>query len=749
MPSRLENARPAQHAGQHGTGPGNTAAPGGAGDDRRFRISVDTGGTFTDVVVATPAGSLTFDKALTNLDDPWQSLSEAFRILESRLQLGAGELLRRTSLLFYATTRATNAILERTTARTAFFTTEGFPDILSLREGGRTSPFEFHREFPEPYVPRSLTWELPGRMDSDGRELRALDRDAVERAVDSAIGRGCQAIGVCLLWSPKNPAHEIEAGKIIESRAAGISCTLSHALNPIVREYRRASSTVIDASLKPLMQAHYLSLIDSLRQNGFAGEMLAVTSTGGCLPVSDIIDQPIHTVASGPSMAPVAARAFAAAEPPTCESDLIVCDAGGTSFDVSLVRDNELAITRERWLGPRFQGHMTGVAGIAVESIGAGGGSIAWIDRGGRLCVGPQSAGADPGPACYGRDGTRPTVTDAAAVLGYLDSGFFLGGRLKLLIERSLEAIETQIATPLGMPAAQAAEAILTVAAEAMVDVVREITVNQGVDPRHCVLVSGGGAGGLLAVTIARALKIRHVLAPHAAGALSAAGAQFSDVVAEFSRSAVMSSERFDAGRCQATLTAIDALMTAVTGRVAAEIDAVGGIRREYFTEARYPHQVWDLRIPVAWTSGQPLTEQVIDQATELFHQTHRRVFAVSDDSSPVEFQQWGARFHGELPRPSVVRRSLAGGHSEHGEQDAGHREPGAVQERSARFGGRDWATPCYRGAGLPAGSVIAGPAIIEDATSTLVLPPGSAVTVSASGSYLVDTRADGQEAGQ
>ena len=431
------------------------------------------------------------------------------------------DLLARTDLFVYSTTHATNAILERTTARTAFLVTEGFPDVLVRREGGKTNPFDFGEPYPDPYVPRRLTFEVRERIGAQGEIVEPLDEARTRELVRSLSARSVEAVGVCLLWSIANPVHEEAVGRILDEELPGVPYTLSHRLNPTMREYRRASSTVIDASLKPLLQGHLLDMERDLRGAGFGGELVMAISVGGVMHVRELVDRPIYAVKSGPSLAPIAGRTYAEAE--LGGADVIVCDTGGTSFDVSLVRGGRIVSTRETWLGPRYTGHLTGLSSVDVRSIGAGGGSIAWLDPGGLLRVGPRSAGAAPGPACYGRGGAEPTVTDAAVVLGYLDPAFFLGGRMSLDVDAARSGVGG-LAGALGESIERTAHGILAVANEHMVEAIKEITINEGVDPRESLVVAGGGAAGINIVPIARELGCRRVLVPATAGALSACG---------------------------------------------------------------------------------------------------------------------------------------------------------------------------------------------------------------------------------
>ncbi len=393
-----------------------TVVTGGNGAGQ-VKVTCHVGGTFTDVVVSDADGNVQIGKSLTTPHELISGLLSALRRAAEPLNLDLGTLLGRTALFVYSTTQATNAILQSRTARTALLCTEGFPDILVRREGGSMHPYDFSRPYPDPYIPRHLTFEIRERIGADGEIVLPLDdgqaRDVIERLARLRI----EAVAVALLWSVANGEHENRLAELCAQLLPGVPVTLSHALNPVMREYRRASCAAIDASLKPLMQSHLGAIEAGLRAAGLNGQLVAATSMGGVLPIEHLAQRPIYAAKSGPSLAPVAARLYAEAE--LSASDAVVCDTGGTSFDVSLVRDRAPVFTRETWLGEPFTGHHTGLASVDVRSIGAGGGSIAWIDSGGLLRVGPDSAGADPGPACYGAGGVAATVTDAACVLGY------------------------------------------------------------------------------------------------------------------------------------------------------------------------------------------------------------------------------------------------------------------------------------------------------------------------------------------
>ena len=687
-----------------------------------FRISVDTGGTFTDVVVADEDGVLHLAKAPTDVERAFQSIEEALGEVAPELGLSVRELLERTDVFTYGTTRATNAIVEGRTARTAFFTTEGFPDVLLLREGGKLDPFR-QLTYPPPYVPRYLTFEIRGRIDSEGGVFRELDEQTVLDAIAEARRLRVEAVAVSLIWSIVNPAHELRVGELLEQEWPEVPFTLSHRLNPIIREYRRASSTAIDASLKPLMQAYLRNLEGDLRQAGLAGHVFVTTSFGGAWRPQEVVERPIYSIGSGPSMAPVAATTYARAETADELPDLIVCDTGGTTFDVGLVSGGAINYSAETWLGGRWIGHITGIRAVDVNSIGAGGGSIVWIDPGGLLRVGPRSAGADPGPACYGRGGTEPTITDAAVVLGWIDPSYFLGGRLQLDADAAHDVVERAVARPLGLDVHEAAYAALTIASENIVGAIREITIAQGIDPREVTVVAGGGASGLNIVPIARELGCRRVLLPATAAALSSCGALFADVITEFSHSRYEETRSLDRN-------AVDAALADVEARADAFLQGLAGLpvtatRKDFFVEARYRAQVWELDVPMPRRLE---SDEDVAALEEAFHATHERIFAVREPGQYLECLLWKSRATAVLEKPLLVARAL---------QEAAPEADTSAQAYFKETGLA--AVPRYEGRALPAGTRIEGPAIVREPTTTVVVYPGSAAVVTPLGNYLLE----------
>ncbi|MEK9662232.1 MAG: hydantoinase/oxoprolinase family protein, partial [Alphaproteobacteria bacterium] len=628
-------------------------------------------------------------------------------------------LLGRGDMLIHGTTHAINAIITGNTAKTAFLTTAGHPDILVLREGGRIEPFNFTVPYPEPYVPRALTFEVPERIDSAGGVHTPLDEAAVLTVIEKLKAAEVEAVGVCFLWSIYNGAHEDRVGELLAEHLPGVPFTLSHRLNPALREYRRASSTLIDASLKPLMGRYLGGLTERLAEAGFAGRTLVLTSQGGMLDARDLAEKPIHAINSGPSMAPIAGRHYAALDDNA--DNVIIADTGGTTYDVSLVRGGRIPLTKETWIGQPFRGHMTGFPSIDIKSVGAGGGSIAWVDAGGLLHVGPQSAGADPGPVCYGAGGTEPTLTDACVVLGWLDPGYFLGGTMTLHPKDAARAIQEKVAQPLGLSLEDAAAAIVNVATENMVQAIADITVNQGIDPAESVLIGGGGAAGLNSVFIARRLRCPTVIIPETGAGLSAAGAMMSDLSNEYRATFFTTSDDFDADGVAGVLTGLRAECEAFIGGSGA-----GAVETciEFTVEARYAGQVWEIEVPLATTDFHDAgARAALDEA---FHALHEQIFAIRDPGSAIEYVGWTATARCRLHENEAGRLRPSAAHS-----SAPTRRIHLAGEGAVDAAVHDFET-------MAAGREHQGPAIIESPFTTVVADAATRFSRTASGSLVM-----------
>ena len=698
---------------------------------QQMRIAVDVGGTFTDVVVATTDGALHTGKVLTTPLRAWDGIRGGLDIVAEQLDMPLRELVEASTYFLYSTTRATNAIIEGMTASTAFLVTLGVPDILLYREGGKAEPFNLTMPVPPPYVPRHLTFEIPERVDSEGRVVRELDEAAVRSVLGELRSMEAEAVAVCLLWSIANPVHELRIGEIIAEELPDIPFTVSHRLNPIIREYRRASGTCIDASLKPLMQRYLGELKQDLAQEGFAGVFVVGNSLGGVSRVEEVMEKPILSVGSGPALAPVAALEYDMIESPgdsgESRRDLIVVDTGGTSFDVSLITGGTIRRSRDTWLGEPFTGHLTGLASVDVRSIGAGGGSVAWVDAGGLLRVGPRSAGAMPGPACYGLGGKEPTVTDAALVLGYIDPNEFAGGRLALSTGAAVSAITDHVATVLGMSPQEAAAAVLDVASVSMVSAIKELTVKQGFDPRESILVAGGGAAGLNVIPIALELGCRELMIPRNAGVLSAVGGHFADIVAEAARSHFTTAASFDFAEINRILASLDSELDGIIAE--SSMMDPESVEKSYSVEARYPFQSWELNVPL--TGIEFREEEDVESLVEAFHQRHEDVFQVREPGQDLECLRWSGRVQIRLPLDRAISEVA----------DAGDTRPTPKSTAPAYFRdvGRIAELPHYLGEQLRAGHTLNGPAIVHEPSTTLVVYPDMHLRVSQFGNYMID----------
>lgn len=690
----------------------------------KYRIGIDTGGTFTDAVITDATGRMVIGKAATTPERVGRGVVEALGVAAREIGVEPTALLAEAGLLIYGTTHATNAIVEGKASRTAFLVTEGHGDMLVLREGTKENPFDFRVSYPKPYVPKSLTFEIPERLDAEGDVVVPLDEQFVRTTLERLERLGVEAIGVCFLWSIANPVHERRVAELIDELLPDASYTLSHELVGTIREYRRASTTVIDASIKKVMQSHLHALEADLAEAGFTGELLVATSMGGVMHAADVAQRPVLTVRSGPSLAPVAGELYAREE--LDQRNAIVCDAGGTTFEVSLVRDGKITTNSETWLGKRDAGHIIATSSVDTRSIGAGGGSIAWIDSGGMLRVGPRSAGAEPGPACYGRGGELPTVTDAAVILGYLQPDLFLGGRMQLDRDAAERAVG-RLAERLDQSPEETAVAVMTVAQFNMVTAIHEITVHDGIDPRESVLVSGGGSAGLNIVPIAEALQCPRILVPRTASALSASGAQFSDIVREFSVSSFAASDRFDLEQVNEALAGLEAQVR--TFAEVLEQRGYGSSETRLFGQARYAHQVWEQETPLPVPRFE--SEEDVGRFVEEFHRVHERIFAFRDAEQAVECPNWKARFVAHLPKPEITAAQREG-------KAAAERRP--VYQRNLGW----QALSIMHGDRLHAGSRIEGPALLVEPFNTVVLHQGWAATVTTAGSYLIEDQRGG-----
>ena len=680
-----------------------------------IRVCIDIGGTFTDCVVSDADQHLRIFKTPSTPAAFELGFMNALKLAADGYGLALPDFMARVARIVHGTTVSTNALLEEKHAPVGLICTHGFRDILTLREAPRKPPFHWRLAYPEPFVSRIRTRGVRGRIDAAGAEHTPLEEDDVRAAVEDFRKLGVEAVAVCLLWSVVNGSHERRVGEIVREAWPEVPITLSHRLNPIAREYRRAVSAAIDAALRPVVSAYVHALDRGLRKSGYGNELMIANCLGGMMPPEEIAERPIYSVMSGPTLAPVAARRLADAP------DLVVVDMGGTSFDVSAVRDGQLVISPEAML---TEFDMLGIPKVDVRSVGAGGGSIAHVDAGGLLRVGPESAGADPGPACYGLGGMRPTVTDADVVLGIIDPDYFLGGRMHLDREAAEHAVGT-IADALGIELAAAARAIASAVDHTMIAAIEDITVQEGIDPRESYFVAGGGATAVHMGQMARVLGIKGYMVPKFSAGLSAFGGLISDIVWEETATLVTDAARFDVGGVNGLLAQLEERGREFLARAGiAEADQ----RFEHAYLGRYQYQSWEIEVPFEATDGALAASDVAGLA-DGFHRMHERIYTIKNENDLVEFTTWKVRAIG----PVAADVAPAGGAT--AAQEA---KPRGTRLIHLPGRGAPEIVPVYRGDDLAPGARIAGPAIVEEATTTVLVPEDAEALVDPLGNYRV-----------
>ncbi|MGF7162977.1 N-methylhydantoinase A [Rhodoligotrophos appendicifer] len=681
-----------------------------------FQVCLDIGGTFTDCLVASETGEVSIFKAPTTPGEFHRGFIDALYEAAKGFELEPRDFIARIDLALHGSTVSTNALVERRVAKTGLILNEGHQDILVLREGPRKRAFEWRLDYPDPYIPRGRTRTVRGRINSRGEEIFPLSEDDIRDALQDFRRIGIEAIAVGLLWSVANPAHELAVRDHIHAAWPEIPITLSHEINPMMREYKRIIAAAIDASISPIIKAYVQDLEQALAQEGFAGKLLLANCLGGMMPVADMLRKPIYSVMSGPTLAPMAALALSE------EPDIIVGDMGGTTFDVSALRNHQLIVTPDSMIHQ----DSLGIPKVDVRSVGAGGGSIAMVDEGGFLHVGPRSAGARPGPACYGLGGTEATVTDANVVLGLIDPHYFLGGRM--VLRRDLaEAAIARIAAQMNTSLEQAAHAIYTTSNHNMVTAIEEITIREGLNPRDSYFVCGGGGTAAHIAEMADILGLKRYMIPRFTAGLSAFGGLISDIRWEQNGVLQTDGAQFD-------LAGVNALLRRLrdAGEDFLASAQIPSERRsfEYAVMGRYEYQSWEIEVPVNLREGE-LTPADIPMLLEGFHQMHERIYSIRADADLIEFTAWKVRAKGHRLRQNAWRDFTIT--QQDGEPRAKgsravylHEEGGSVQ------------LPIYDAPSLGAGARLAGPCILEAPTFTAVLKRGNDAAVDLHGNVHV-----------
>ncbi|WP_293857450.1 hydantoinase B/oxoprolinase family protein [uncultured Alsobacter sp.] len=678
----------------------------------RWRIGFDIGGTFTDFILLDgEGGRIILHKRLTTPHDP----SEAALIgLEEIVEMG-GIGFADVGEIVHGTTLVTNTVIERNGAKLGLITTEGFHDILEMGTEQRYDIYDLFLQFPEPFVPRSRRIGVPERMDRDGNVVVALDAAKVRAALRGFVAEGVQAVAVCFLHSYRNPAHEKLVGEIARKEFPQLSVSLSHEVVAELWEYQRCVTTCANAYVQPLMDRYVERLENELARRGFTGALRLMHSAGGLVSPAAARAFPIRLLESGPAGGGLATALFGEL---AGKKDVISFDMGGTTAKACMIEDGraEIAPMMEAGRVHRFKkgsGLPIKAPVIDMIEIGAGGGSIAAIDEVGLLKVGPHSAGSDPGPACYGMGGTKPTVTDANLVLGYYDPGFFLGGRMTLDLEAARRAMAT-VAEPLGLSVEEAAAGIHKVVIEGMAAAARVHLVEKGKDPRNYAMVGFGGAGPAHAAEVARALGVGELIVPPASGAASALGFLAAPLSFEIVRSMpVVLAEGFDAAGVNTLLASVEE--EARRPLVEAGI-AVADITAERSADMRLVGQMHDIAVPLP--SG-AITAESLAAIREGFDRVYTSRYTKPPEGARIEAINFRVRCLG--PVPQLTLNGATGG------GDASAKQKSV---RTAWFDGRAVETPVYDRYALVPGDSFPGPAIIEEREATTVVLPGDTVSI-------------------
>jgi N-methylhydantoinase A len=681
------------------------------------RVGIDVGGTFTDFLFTGGGGRLVH-KTSSTPDDPSRGFVTGLAEIAAKLDATLEAFVAELDLIVHGTTVTRNALLTRSGARTGLLATEGFRDTLALRDGRREEPYDNRLAPPKPLAPRYLRLPVRERVDYKGDELEPLEPGDVRAAVETFLAEGVEAVAISFMHSPADPAHERRTRDLVAEWMPDAYITASSDLLPQVRYYDRTSTTVLNAYVGPIISRYLSALTGRLDDLGFGGVLLIMQSNGGVATPAEISERAALSLLSGPAAGPTAGLWQLA---PHGIRDCITIDMGGTSFDAALVSGGEPLLmvdaVVDRW--------RLALPTIDIHSIGAGGGSIAWIDEGGLLHVGPESAGAQPGPACYGRGGTRPTVTDADLILGYLAEDSFVHGGMRLDRDAAVAAFEP-LAAALRLSVDETAAGVYELVNVAMATGVRDVSVRRGLDPRDFPLVVAGGAGPLHAAAIARELDAGALLVPRESSIFCAAGMLVSDFRHDYVRAYKTPLAESDPVRIRALFEEIAAVGRETLSREGVESDAV---------ELR---AALDLRYIGQWHELTVAVELPFDLASvaAAFHAEHDRLFGHASPDAPIEMLAVRLGAVGRTEKPELVR----------GPDDPGLEAP--IEERPA------WdpderahrPTPVWDGRQLSVGAALIGPAIVELSNTTVVVPRGFALDVDAYGAFVVHSGDRGAE---
>lgn len=671
-----------------------------------FRIGIDVGGTFTDFLLCDQRGRSEVYKVLTTPKDPSEAVLKGLQQMAEAKGLSLSAFLGKVNTIVHGTTTTTNALLTGKGSKAGFITTKGFRDVLNMRRGLKEDQYETKCSPPPPLIPRKFIKVVEERIDCEGKELIPVNLTDLYEGIEFFRKEKVESIGVSLMFSFLNASHEQLIKKIIERELPDVYVSVSSEILPQIRMYERNSTVALNVFVGPLLKRYLTSLIEKLGESGFKGTLLIMQSNGGVMAPEVAMRFAANTLLSGPAGGPTAGLFYGGIHG---LRNLITVDMGGTSFDICLVKDGNPDITVEASIA----GYRLAAPVIDIRTISAGGGSIAWIDEGGLLHVGPQSAGADPGPACYQLGGDEPTVTDADLILGYLNPSYFHGGHLSLDPDASRRVLEEKIARKLGTDVMEAAYGIYRVVNSNMAAELGVVSISRGYDPREFALVVAGGAGPIHAAMIARELEIPLVIIPKASSVFCAAGMLMTNLKHDYVRTYVTPLRLVDFDTANQLIGEMR--------REAVSTLLREGIKRKsivlsYSADLRYEGQFNEVEVPlqIAYGDGELFTPAVVSLALDSFHRRHDELYGYSMPGVPAELINLRVSAYGVTDKPVFAESSYRG-----------ERAEDAIKgERRAVFDGEIVKTKVYDGQKMGYGKVVHGPAIIEEPTTTIVVTP-------------------------
>lgn len=684
-----------------------------------YRLGIDAGGTFTDFILASKSGGVQIFKVLSTPNEPTKAIQNGLALITEETGLSAHEIVSNSDLCINGTTVGLNALITHTGAKTGLIATKGHEDSIEIRLGHKEDGYRYDPDYPPAtmLVPRHLRKGVSERVVSDGSVKKPMNEDDVRDACRYFISQGVESVAISFVWSVLHPEHENRAAEIVREMMPNVRLTIGSQLYPQVREYTRTSTAIVNAYLAPILQ-RYVEAIDAyFRELGSQHPVRYFQSNGGLALGKVVSDQSVYAINSGPASAPQAALDVAA---PWGDKNIITCDMGGTSFDITLTKDGQANVNKNI----DFLRYRIGIPMIQVETLGAGGGSIGWIDSMGLMQMGPQSAGSEPGPACYSQGGEKPTTTDANLVLGYLNSDGLVGGRLPLDVSKAREAIRSNLAEPLGISVEKAAYGMFTIVNNNMVNAIRRVSVERGYDPRDFVLMGAGGATGAHITALAREMGINKVLVSKLASGLCAYGQIISDVKYNYMAPAPIRLE----GASEAEK--LDGLFNGLEARGREDLAGDGfsedriSIRRSL--DMRYVGQVHECTVEI---DPFKVTEATINDIKAAFHARHKELYTYDEPHSAIEVVNVESTIAGHVDKPNRMTIGAGGGAHEalKGTRAMVFSADGIAQD-----------TPVYDGSVMGAGDTLHGPAVIEEVTTTIVVEPGWTVALHETGVYVL-----------